>query len=75
MSLFIVLIPFWLLMLYICTYVLLVGLASNNSKVNKVERLLLSLFVPLGFLTSTMLAVSYADGYLAHVKLGYLYLP
>ena len=75
MSFFIVLIPCWLLLLYVCSYMILVGLASNNSKVNKGERLILSLFVPLGFLTSTVLAVCYADGYLKSIKLGYLFLP
>ena len=69
-----VLIPFWLLMLYVCSYMILVGLASTNSKVNKAERLILSLFVPLGFLVSTVLAVCYVDGYLK-VKLGFLYIP
>ena len=75
LSFFVVLIPCWLLLLYVCSYMILVGLASNNSKVNKGERLILSLFVPLGFLTSTVLAVCYADGYLDSVKLGYLYTP
>lgn len=71
---FVVLIPFWLLMLYVCSYMILVGLASTNSKVNKAERLILSLFVPLGFLCSTVLAICYVDGYL-EVPLGYLYIP
>ena len=31
---FVVLIPVWLLLLYICSYVVLIGLASTNSKVN-----------------------------------------
>lgn len=75
LSYFVVLIPFWLLLLYVCSYVILVGLASTNSKVNKAERLILSLFVPLGFLCSTVLAVCYVDGYIKNVRLGYLFLP
>jgi hypothetical protein len=70
----VVLIPCWLLLIYICSYVVLVGLASTNKKVNKAERLVLSLFVPLGFLTSTVLAVCFLDGYIT-VSLGYLYIP
>ena len=71
---FVILIPCWLLLLYICSYVILVGLASTNKKVNKAERLVLSLFVPLGFLTSTVLAVCFLDGYIT-VTLVYLYIP
>jgi hypothetical protein len=74
LSFFVVLIPFWLLLLYVCSYMILVGLASTNSKVNKAERLLLSLFVPLGFVCSTVLAVCYLDGYL-QVKLSFLFIP
>lgn len=74
LSFFVVLIPVWIVLLYFCTYLIIVGLASKNYKVNKQERLALSLIMPLGFLTSTVLALCYVEGYL-RCSLGYLYIP
>jgi hypothetical protein len=74
MSWFIVLVPCWLLLIYICAFMIIVGLASTNTKVNQAERLVLSLCVPLGFLASTILAVCYIDKYIT-TSLGYLFLP
>ena len=74
LSFFIVLIPVWIVLLYICSYLVIVGLASKNYKVNKQERLALSLLMPLGFLASTVLAICYVEGYFK-CYLGYLYIP
>ncbi len=57
LSFFIILIPFWILLLYICSFVVLLGLASKNKKVNKCEKVFLALQLPLGFLLSLLLAI------------------
>jgi len=74
LSLFVILIPFWLILFYVCAYVLLVGLASKNSKVSKCEKVFLSLLVPFGFTISTVLALCFAEGYIK-TKLAFLFLP
>lgn len=56
-NLFIVLIPLWVLLLYIFSFMVLKGLASSNSKVNKCEKVLLSLLVPIGILSTVILGV------------------
>jgi hypothetical protein len=61
LSWFTILIPFWLLLIYGCGFVILLGLASQNSKVNKCEKVFLSLLVPTGFIVSTILALCVAD--------------
>jgi len=43
LSFFVILIPFWILLLYICGFVVLLGLASKNKKVNKCEKIFLAL--------------------------------
>jgi hypothetical protein len=57
LSFFIILIPFWILLLYICSFVVLLGLASKNKKVNKCEKVFLALQLPIGFLLSLILAI------------------
>ena len=71
---FVVLIPVWLVLLYICSYLVVVGLASKNYKVTKSERLALSLLTPLGLLASAVLSVCYVEGYI-RCSLGFLYIP
>ena len=56
-NLFIILIPLWVLLLYIFSFMVLKGLASSNSKVNKCEKIILSLMVPIGILSTVMLGV------------------
>jgi hypothetical protein len=74
LSLFVILIPFWLLLIYCCAYVVLLGLASQNSKVNVCEKVFLSLLVPLGFIVSTVLLLCFAEGYLSN-SLTFLFIP
>jgi hypothetical protein len=74
LSFFVVLIPVWIFLLYFCLYLVLVGLASKNYKVNKSERLVLSLLMPLGFMVSTVLSICYAEGNI-RCSLGFLYIP
>ena len=74
LNFFIVLIPMWMLLLYMCVYLVLIGLASQNYKVNNAERVILSLLMPFGFLTSTVLSICYVEGYI-NCSLGYLYIP
>jgi hypothetical protein len=57
LSFFVILIPFWILLLYICSFVVLLGLASKNKKVNKCEKVFLALQLPIGFLLSLILAI------------------
>ena len=64
MSLFVILIPFWIFVIYICAYVLLVGLASSNPRVNKCEKVLLAVCLPIGFLLSLVLGFCLIEGYL-----------
>ena len=74
LNFFVVLIPVWVVLLYFCSYLVLVGLASKNYKVAKSERLVLSLLTPLGLLASAVLSVCYVEGYI-RCSLGYLYIP
>ena len=56
-NLFVILIPLWILLLYIFSFMVLKGLSSSNSKVNKCEKIILSLMVPIGILFTVILGV------------------
>ena len=63
LSIFVILIPFWILLLFLYAYLVLVGLASKNSRVNTCERVFLSLLVPIGFTTTIVLALCRLENY------------
>ena len=64
LSIFVILIPIWLLLLYGYAFMVLVGLASKNSRVNTCEKVFLSLLVPIGFTITMVLALCKAEEYL-----------
>ena len=63
MNIFVILIPVWLLLLYGYAFMVLVGLASKNSRVNTCEKIFLSLLVPIGFTTTIVLSLCRLEGY------------
>ena len=65
-SYFIILIPLWIFLLYLSTFLVISGLASTNQRVNKCERITLSLLVPVGFILSICLGLCIADGYASY---------
>ena len=73
-SMFVILIPFWLFVVYVCAYVLLLGLASTNPRVNKCERILLAVCLPIGFLTSVVLGFCIIEG-LIDMKVYFVFIP
>ena len=73
-SLFIILIPLWLLVIYVVSFVVLAGLASKNKKINICEKILLALVPPLGFITSGVLAICVLEGYFT-CQLWILFMP
>ena len=64
-SFFIILIPFWLFLIYCSIFLVISGLASTNQRVNKCERVALSVVVPIGFILSIVLGLCLVDGYAA----------
>ena len=63
LSIFVILIPIWLLLLYGYAFMVLVGLASKNSRVNTCEKVFLSLLVPIGFTITIVLALCRFEDY------------
>ena len=63
LNIFVILIPVWLLLLYGYGFMVLVGLASKNSRVNTCEKIFLSLLVPIGYTTTIVLALCRLEKY------------
>ena len=63
-SYFILLIPVWVCALPVFAYVILNGIAAQNTKINKCEKLALSVVVPFGFLLTLVLLICYVEGLL-----------
>ena len=63
MNIFVILIPIWLLLLYLYAFMVLVGMASKNSRVNTCEKVFLSLLVPIGFTSTIVLALCRIEKY------------
>lgn len=63
LSYFVILIPFWVFLLYLSTFVVISGLASTNQRVNKCERIMLSVLVPIGFILTIILGLLLADNH------------
>lgn len=60
-SYFIILIPVWVFLVYISIFLVISGLASTNQRVNKCERITLSILVPIGFILSLILGLVLLD--------------
>ena len=65
-SYFIILIPLWVFLLYLSSFLVVSGLASTNQRVNKCERITLSVLVPIGFILSIALGLALSDGYASY---------
>ena len=62
-SYFVILIPLWVFLLYMSAFLVVSGLASTNQRVNKCERIFLSVLVPIGFILTIVLGLCLLDGY------------
>ena len=60
-SFFIILIPLWVFLLYISAFLVISGLASTNQRVNKCERICLSVLVPIGFILTILMGLMLVD--------------
>jgi hypothetical protein len=58
------LIPLWVFLIYLSIFLVISGLASTNQRVNKCERISLSVFVPIGFILTIIFNLFLADGIL-----------
>lgn len=74
LSYIVILIPFWILLIYGSAFVVVLGLSSQNAKVKKCDKIFLSLLVPIGFITSLILALCVADGTFEGY-LGFCFIP
>ena len=61
-SYFITLIPVWVAAVPFIAYILLTGLAAQNTRINKCEKFTLSLMVPIGFIITLILLIFYFEG-------------
>ena len=75
LSYFVILIPVWIMLIYIIVFATIVGIASHNSRVNSCEKVLVSLLVPLGFLSTIILVICQVEGYIKSKVWAYLFLP
>jgi len=66
LSFFIILIPLWIFLAYFSTFLVISGLASTNHRVNKCERITLSVFVPIGFILTLILGLMLIDEYASY---------
>jgi hypothetical protein len=60
-SFFILFIPIWIAILPLFAFIVLKGLAAENTRVNKCEKVSISILIPIGFLASLILLVFYID--------------
>ncbi|CDW90048.1 UNKNOWN [Stylonychia lemnae] len=73
-NLFILLIPVWVIALPLFIFTVLNGIATQNTRANKCEKITLSVMVPFGFLVSFILLILCAEG-IIKTKLFYLLIP
>jgi hypothetical protein len=59
--------PVWVAGLPVFGYVILNGLAAQNTRINKCEKLTLSILVPFGSLVTLILLICYIEGILEHI--------
>lgn len=84
-SIFILLIPLWVIILPIVIFIVIKGVATKNSRANKCEKITLSLMVPCkfilfysflgGFLASFILLLLYVEKVIEKPKIFYLLIP
>ena len=60
-SYFILIIPLWIISLPIFAYIILNGLAAQNTRINNCEKVTLSLLIPMRFLITLILLMWYAE--------------
>ena len=60
-SFFILLIPLWITSLPVFAYIILNGLAAQNTRINNCEKVSLSVLIPFGFLITLILLMWYAE--------------
>ena len=60
-SYFILLIPIWLFILPLFAYIVLNGVAAQNTRIATCEKIILSLLVPLGFTITLLMFIWYYD--------------
>lgn len=63
-SYFLLMLPAWIASLPLFGYVVLNGLAAQNTRINKCEKLALSILVPFGSLITLVLLICYIEGIL-----------
>ena len=61
-SFFITLIPFWIAGLPLIAFIILTGIAARNTRIDRCEKLLISIVIPIGFLTTIILLLLYIEG-------------
>ena len=66
LSFFFLMLPVWVAGLPVFGYVILNGLAAQNTRINKCEKLTLSILVPFGSLVTLILLICYVEGILEH---------
>ena len=64
-SYFLLMLPAWVASLPLFGYVILNGLAARNTRINKCEKLALSILVPFGSLITLILLICYIEGLLS----------
>lgn len=74
-SIFILLIPLWVIILPIVIFIVIKGVATKNSRANKCEKITLSLMVPCGFLASFILLLLNVEKVIEKPKIFYLLIP
>mmetsp|Transcript_11963 Transcript_11963/g.15297 ORF Transcript_11963/g.15297 Transcript_11963/m.15297 type:complete len:115 (+) Transcript_11963:132-476(+) len=62
-SYFVILVPLWVFLVYIGAFLVISGLASTNQRVNKCERIFLSVLVPIGFILTIVIGLCLVDDY------------
>ena len=67
-SFFILLIPVWIFILPLFAYIILNGVAAQNTRIAPCEKVILSLLVPLGFTLTLILLIWYYDNSISDRK-------
>lgn len=62
LSFFLLMLPVWISAIPLFAYIILNGIAARNTRINKCEKLMLSLIVPCGFLVTLILLMVYVEG-------------
>ena len=74
-SIFILLIPLWVLILPLVIFIVIKGVATRNSRANKCEKITLSLMVPSGFLASFIMLLLYVEKFIEKPKILFVLIP